>query len=67
MFSKTLFLNATSGRFREFVRTKYLPRNLLKLNERGGLIQDTFPPESTQQLAQFLEEKPRSIYAGSFV
>ena len=47
-------------------RHKYLPRNLLKLNERSGLIHDTFPPESTQRLAAFLEDKPRTIYAGKF-
>lgn len=50
--------------FRQSARTKYLPRNLLKLNERSGLIQNTFPPESTQRLAKYLEEQPRSIYAG---
>jgi hypothetical protein len=54
----------SASMFRQSVRTKYLPRNLLKLNERSRFIQDSFPPESTQRLAQFLEDQPRSIYAG---
>jgi len=66
MLSKTVICLQTKYPFRKFIRTKFLARNLLKLNERSGFIHDTFPPESTQRLAQFLEEKPRSIYAGAF-
>ena len=65
MLSKSsLLISRQSVVFRQSARTKYLPRNLLKLNERSGLIQNTFPPESSQRLAKFLEEQPRSVYAG---
>ena len=68
MLSKSLlFSRGTASVFRQMARHKYLPRNLLKLNERSGLIHDTFPPESTQRLAAFLEDKPRTIYAGKFI
>ncbi len=45
-------------------RHYHTPRNLLKLIERKGFVENNWPRERGRDIASYLEAKPRTVYAG---